>query len=535
MRKGKKFLAFVLAAAMMTITAACGSSEPSTNTPTDSTTGQEQSTEAADGISKGGVMTIVSKADFIYAGCPQASTQSHDWIMSAPAIESLGRRDEKGAIKPWLAESYDLDEEAMTISIKLREGITYHDGSPFNAESVVANYNLYQEYANANEADLDYAEATGEYEVLLHLKSLNGSTETMLLCDGGRMISVDYYNANKGLDGTSFMAIGTGPFKMLSADDTSISYKANEDYWVEGQPHLDGIEWILCADESTAMTILKSGEADAIYTPTTEDARNLLDQGGFENIGSGSAYYSSGFEISFNSGDKESPMSNVLVRQAFCTAIDTETIVNALGFGFYTPTNQLALPGSNFYSDNVTGYTYNQDAAHQLLVEAGYADGCEITLDYISATEKIVVMMQAYLEKAGFVVNLNLMERAIWTQAMMTSGDTSYNDAIVAYIPFAPAPMAKTFGDAADQFSGQWDKEIFAELNGYFNTMQNSLDSAEISEASDSFQKLLIDEQCMVMPVYGYYSQVIASESLHDLGFFETHTMFWTPEAAWKN
>lgn len=485
----------------------------------------------AEGVERNGILRISTRQTYIILGVPMATTQAPDWLMGAPAIETLARLDAEGNVVPWLAREITLDEAAKTITLVLNEGIEFHDGTPLNAEAVKRNYEIADEYGCSFTAEVESCGLISEYELVIHLNGINGYTLMNVTVDGGRMISPTYFDEN-GYDACVKIAVGTGPYKMEKpADDTQIIYVANDNYWIDGMPYLEGIEWLLCGDESTALTILQTGEANAISATTPDNAAMLAMDSNYARIGGDDAYYSQGTQLVFETDNPESPMYDVRVRQAFCYALDRETIVNAESVGFRPAVQQLALGGVT-YSDEVVGYEYNPEKAKALLAEAGYTDGCDITINYIQSGNKFAVMMQEQLEEAGFKVNLNLLERSQWMESVMVDSATPFKDVIFSYIGYAVAPMATTFGPTAVNYSGQWDEEVLAELNGYFDIMQNSLDAAEVKAATDAFQKLLIDEQCMICPLNAYTTLLFAETDVQDLGFFETHVNLWTPEKA---
>lgn len=526
--KKKILWILVLVLCMSLLMSACGKavdSEPAEESKTDIA----ESEETVVGTERSGVLRIATKQAYVILGVPMATTQAPDWLMGAPAIETLARLDENGNVTPWLAREVSMNEENRVIHIVLNEGIEFHDGTPFNAEAVKRNYEIAAEYGCTFTAEVESCEIISEYELNLHLNNVNSYTLLNVTVDGGRMISPTYFDEN-GYDDCVKFAVGTGPYKMEKpADDTQITYVANDHYWVEGMPYLEGIEWILCGDESTALTILQTGEANAISATTPDDAALLSKDENYVRVGGDNGYYSQGTQLVFETDDPESPMYDVRVRQAFCYALDRETIVEAESAGFRPAVQQLALSGIT-YSDQVNGYEYAPEKAKELLIEAGYADGCEITLNYIQGGSKLAVMMQAQLEEAGFVVNMNLMERSQWMESVLVDSASPFDDVIFSYIGYSVAHMSTAFGPTAINYSGQWDEEVLNQLNDYFDVMKNSMDSAEIQAATDSFQKLLIDEQCMVCPLNAYTTLLFAETSVEDMGFFENHVNLWTPE-----
>ena len=178
--------------------------------------------------------------------------------------EHLCRYAEDGTLTPWLCTAYEEDPDNLTLTVHLREGIKFHDGSDFNAEAVVWNW---QEWTNAGNIELncvDNYEIIDDHTVVVHLSEWSNNIATSCLYTAGIMVSAEYAKAN-GTDALDKNPVGTGAFKFEEwVVDEKIVFKANEDYWIEGLPYLDGIEFAIIPDEAAQISAFQTGEIDVL-------------------------------------------------------------------------------------------------------------------------------------------------------------------------------------------------------------------------------------------------------------------------------
>ena len=206
--------------------------------------------------------------------------------------------------------------------------------------------------------------------------------------------------------------VGTGPFKLSEwKGDVGAEFVKNEDYWKEGLPYLDGIDWNLIQDINTATTSLRSGEVDLLSLITPLQLKMLDADGSFERETNKNGIGVTSVGVIPSSANTDSPFNDVKVRQALCHAIDRESLVNALGFGYSQTTNQWAAPAAKTYNPDVEGYPYNPEKAKELLAEAGYPDGFD-TVIYAYAGDDYHPAVAQMLEKVGIRAKLDLVDFA---------------------------------------------------------------------------------------------------------------------------
>ena len=538
----RKICALVLAMALLASAFACTSVQEDSSSETNNTdtsassdlqssgtdaSENEEDTESTEEAS-GRVLRIVTAGKGSGIGFPAGFTGYYERIYSDPALESLARiGEDKTSVEPWLAEDISVDAQSLTMVVTLREGIQFSDGTPFNAEAVVKNWNYYIENGSNGFNNVESFEATGEYEVTAYLSEYDNSTVLNTCVEGGWMVSPTFYEEN-GDDVVYTTPVGTGPFVCVSSNlDSEIVYEKNENYWQEGKPYLDGIEITFCNDATTAVTIMKSGDADIILFPSVTQAQEL-EELGFQQLGSADAYFPSTAGFTFSSNVEGSPVSDVNVRKAICYAIDSQGITKALGGELYEFTNQLAVPGSESYNDQVAGYPYDPEKARELLEEAGYGDGCTITATGSgSEAESFFTLIQAYLAEVGITLEIDLVDSAVYNAKRMVAGDDTYNGLISLQGAAVKERYFDMFGENPTHYARSMAQ--YDDVNSLMDIIKYSTDEEEVHQALMDFQQKIIDEYCLIHPMYISGYLMYGTENVKDSGLMETHKGWWTP------
>ena len=531
----RKICALTLALTLLFTAFGCssvqGSSEASKSSKTSESSGTSEATNESTSETTengGGVLRIVTAGKGSGIGFPAGFTGYYERIYSDPALESLARiGEDKTSVEPWLAEDITVDAENLTMVVTLREGIQFSDGTPFNAEAVIANWNYYIENGSNRFNNVEKFEATGEYEVTAYLSEYDNSTVLNTCVEGGWMISPTFYEEN-GDDVVYTTPVGTGPFVCVSSNlDSEIIYEKNETYWQEGKPYLDGIEITLCSDSTTAMTIFKSGDADIILFPSTTQAQEL-EELGYQQLGSADAYFPSTAGFTFSSNVEDSPVSDVNVRKAICYAIDSEAITKAQGGELFEFTNQLAVPGSESYNEEVEGYPYDPEKAKELLAEAGYADGFTITATGSGADqEAFFTLIQAYLQEVGITLEIEIVDSAVYNAKRMVAGDDNYEGLIFLQGAAVKERYFDVFGENPTHYARSMAQ--YDDVNSLTDVIKYSTDDEEVEQALMDFQSKIIDEYCLIHPMYISGYLMYATDSVVDSGLMETHKGWWTP------
>lgn len=323
-----------------------------------------------------------------------------------------------GELQPALAEKWSVSDDGLTYTFNLREGVKFHDGTPFNAEAVKFNY----ERQLPQNAEPRMQAAKPLFGAVNRIETPDQSTVKIILNErrGPFPIQLAGFNAfiasptalkAYGKDYTAHPT-GTGPFIFENWDrDSQYVVKANPDYW-GGKPKLDRVILTVTKEASVRVDQLLVGEADIIPDIAPMDVARIE---GNQNTTILSAPAMNFAVLGFLMFKK--PFTDVRVRRAINYAINREALVKFL-YKDKGVALQTALPKASWaYDPEIKGYPYDPDTAKKLLADAGYASG--LSFDVLTFTQarpycplgmtKVAEIIQADLKKVGVEMKLRSM------------------------------------------------------------------------------------------------------------------------------
>ncbi|MEM8993106.1 MAG: ABC transporter substrate-binding protein, partial [Pseudomonadota bacterium] len=293
---------------------------------------------------------------------------------------------------PALAESWEISDDKKVYTFTLREGVTFHDGEPWNAEA--AKFNLDRmtnpdfEFHQPGAVgmlqwvwgDLDSYEVLDEFTFRITLTQPNSEFLRRLSAGGSgtpRMISPAAVR-KYGNDGINANPVGTGPYKFGEREvGVQTVLVKNESYWdPERSPKLDRIVLRGIPEVTTRELGLLTGELDMISTPSPDSLEYLEAQGITLVKGPVSTIYP--IWLNF----REELLKDVRVRRAMAMAIDREGMAKYLRRGTAQPAYGILNFGGPGWDPEYRDFPYDPEGAKKLLAEAGYPDGFETRLDW---------------------------------------------------------------------------------------------------------------------------------------------------------
>jgi len=327
--------------------------------------------------------------------------------------DSLVWLNDEGDIEPALAESWEISDDGREYTFHLRQGVTFHNGEPFNADSVVLTWERGKdagfEYSNYLQ-DADSVTKVDDYTVKITTPEPNALFFTTLH-DIWAMIPPEYF-AEVGQEGFDEHPIGTGPYKFVEwVKGDHITFEANLDYW-RGAPKIQTVIFRPIPESATRVAAIQTGEVDIVTRLSAEEAQSLM---GAPNVTIIKYPVTRIYYIAFNNMTTGvgQPTEDPLVRQAMNYAVDVDAIVDAIFDGFAKPATGYVATGELGYGA-VEAYGYDPDKAKDLLAQAGYADGFAMDMacpaGAYSHFEEVCEAIVGYLGDVGIDVNLELME-----------------------------------------------------------------------------------------------------------------------------
>ncbi|MDQ0338533.1 peptide/nickel transport system substrate-binding protein [Caldalkalibacillus uzonensis] len=402
--RGTFKLCFLLAVTLMLISA-CGQAAP-TESPSE---GEQEASESA-GQSADKTTLVVGLDDDPPQLDPHFSTAAVDRQVYQNLYDKLVDIDEQLNFVPQLAEDWEISDDGTVYTFYLRQGVTFHDGTPFNAEAVKFNIERMMDPNNgspraAELQSIDTIEVIDEHTLEVHLKEPFSPFLAVLSDRAGMMVSPTAIE-EKGEDFRN-SPVGTGPFKFVErVRQDRLVLERNEDYWGE-QPQLEKIIYRPYSDENVRLTNLLSGELDIINKVPPKDVERLRNESGIVLSESGAL----GFQGLYLN-NKDFPFNVKELRNALDLVIDREAIVNVALRDAAIPSAGAIPPGSWAYDESIQVKERDVEAAKRLMAEAGYPDGFSFTLKINPrpVEEQIGQMIQSMAAEAGIDVELEIVE-----------------------------------------------------------------------------------------------------------------------------
>lgn len=486
----------------------------------------------------GGNITVTYKDDVATLD-PAIGYDWQNWSM----IKSLydGLMDyEPGTteLRPGLAESYEISDDGMIFTFKLREGVKFHNGRVMTADDVkysldrVTNPKTQSPGAGFFGSIAGYdAMSSGEAEELSGVKVLDDQTveitlsrpdATFLHVMGLNFASVVAKEAVEAA-GADFgkTAMGTGAFKL--ADWTigqKLVFAKNEDYWRAGLPYLDSVTFEVGQEPIVALLRLQNGEVDVPGDgiPPAKFQEVMGDPEQAARVIEGGQLHTGYITLNV----KMAPFDNVDVRKAVNMAINKERITQVIN-GRAVPATQPLPPSMPGYTEGYEGYAYDPDAAKELLAEAGFADGFETEL-FVMNTDpnpRIAQAIQQDLSKIGIKASIQSLAQASVIAAggeadqapMIWSGGMAW----IADFPDASNFYGPILGcDGAVQGGWNWSWYCNADADAMAIEADSMTDPAKVEERlkmwSDVYMKVM--EDAPWVPVFNEQRYTMKSERM---------------------
>jgi peptide/nickel transport system substrate-binding protein len=371
--------------------------------------GGSSSDAASDTPVSGGTLTWAVQAQPGAGGLdPMVSANSAALGVLEQIYETLLVKDDEGAIKPGLAESYE-QVDPVTYRFTLRDGVEFSDGSPLTPDDVVFTFQTYlagTSAAKAFLANLQTVEAVDDRTVQFTFSQPNG---TFLNAVANRssffIVNKAWYGA-KTSDQRQREAMGTGPFVLGTwTDNVELTLEKNPGYWEAPKPYLDEIVFKIVPDETSRLSLVQQGSVQAAWFSDALVAEQAKDAGFTE----GDLSYTGKLSVFINPAS--GPLSDKRVRQALSLSLDREQLIE-LGLNGYGQTSLFTVvgdPSSPKPDEDTPYYARDVKKAKALLAEAGMSD-VTISLSYPSDLSQqnipVYEVMKQQAADAGITLNL---------------------------------------------------------------------------------------------------------------------------------
>ena len=435
-------------------------------------------------------LTIAMQLEPPHLDPTSAAAGAIDSVLYSNVFEGLTRFASDGSVVAGLAESWEIGADGTTYTFKLRDGVTFHDGTAMDAEDVKFTLDRARADDSANAQKVLFA---GISEVTV----IDPTTVEVKLSapDGNFLFNMAWGDAvivaPESIETIKQTPIGTGPFKFdawVQGDRIEIS--RNPVYWGDA-PALEAATFKFISDPTAAFAAMMAQDIDAFAGfPAPENLPQFEADPRFQVL-----VGTTEGETILAMNNKLPPFDNIKVRQAVTHAIDRQAIIDGAMFGLGTPIGTHFAPHNPDYVDLTAQSNFDPEKSKALLAEAGFADGFTTTLklpppSYARRGGEIIA---AQLRAVGIETEITNLEWAQWLEEVFRGKD--FGLTIISHTePFDIGIYARP------DYYFQYDNPAFQEL---MTTLGATIDVATRSDLLAQAQKMIADDH-----VNGYLFQL---------------------------
>jgi peptide/nickel transport system substrate-binding protein len=417
--------------------------------------------------------------------------------------ETLTKINSDGSVTPLLAESWEISPDLKTYTFKLRKGVKFHNGEPFNAQAVKFSFDRAGADKSTNKDKRTFAnlstQAVDDSTVVILTREID--PDFPFLLGQGTAIIVE----PKSAETNATKPVGTGPYKLENwVKGSSITLVKSDSYRNANAVKIKKATFRFIPDPAAQVAALLAGDVDAFPRVTPRSVPQFKANPKFQLVVSGSRAKTI---LAIN--NKKKPLDDVRVRRAIAAAIDRKAVIQGAGDGYGAPIGSHYVPGAFGYVDTTGINPYNPEKAKALLKEAGVTTPLELTMTlppppYARQGGEVIA---SQLAKVGINAKLQNVEWAQWLSNTY-GGAHNYDLTIISHVePFDLGNFAKP------DYYWNYQSSKFNELYDKIKTAQRPADRAKL--LADA-QRLLA-EDCVHAFLYQPQWVTVANKNIKGL------------------
>lgn len=463
--------------------------------------------------------------------CTEACAQTIEGTVYEPVV--VAGLD--GEIYPYLVESLEPNADYTEWTFEVREGITFHDGTPLDAAALA--YNLQPGPTDISMEPVADIQHDGAMTVTVTLNTPWPAFPHYLVYQVGYVASPTWLQAVEAGEADAAEPVGTGPFEFESyesGESGRLRATRFEDYWRgdapdstgEGLPHLDAVEVRFMPDADARTRALAAGDVDLIVTNTGSEVSRLQDESGVEMLAMDSHGLTTTFHVLINNADQLAGEDNVFaderVRRALAMATDKEPLAAAGTGNVFEAANSPFPPGRPGYLDDPGAPEFDPDAARALLDEVKSDTGessIPVSLKTPTGAQNATMaeLLQSMWEDAGFEVSIDQVPEGELFEQLLT-GD------------FQLVTFDRHVGRHVDQQYIWWSSTTQGEgmslnfgriydptVDELLETIRAEPDEAAFTEPAEELNRYLM-EHAHLIPIWWEHPYQAFREEVHHVG-----------------
>ena len=402
-------------------------------------------------------------------------------IVQYNVFETLTKINADGSVTPLLAEGWEISPDLKTYTFRLRRGVKFQNGEPFNANAVKFSFERAGGEKSTNKdkrtfASMERVAAIDDHTVVIINKELD--PDFLFLMGQATAIIVE----PKSVDTNATKPVGTGPYQLENwVKGSSVTLAKWDGFRNAGAIKMKRATFRFISDPAAQVAALLAGDVDAFPRVTPRSVAQFKSNPKFQVLVAGSRAKTI---LAIN--NKKKPLDDVRVRRAIAAAIDRKAVIEGAGDGYGAPIGSHYVPGAFGYVDTTGINAYNPDKARALLKEAGITTPLELTLTlppppYARQGGEVIA---AQLAKVGITAKLQNVEWAQWLSG--TYGNKAYDLTIISHVePFDLGNFAKP--------GYYWNYES-AKFNTLFDKIKTTPRAADRAKLLGDAQRLIAED-----------------------------------------
>lgn len=507
----KKNFYLLILSFILTMLVGCGSKDAQVS---------EGKSSAKDVVDRDSV-TIVLDADIATLD-PMTSASTQDLRVFNNIYDTLLTRDKDGNFVPALAERWDISDDGLIYTFYLRKGVKFHNGEELKASDVVYTFNSARKspYLEGQILALKEAKAVDDYTVQF---VLSYAYSPFLLSIHDTIFILNEKAVADAGDSYGENPVGTGPYRFVKHDVGEKVVLERFDDCYSGKAPIKNVVYKVITDANTSLIALETGEVDFVYEIPMISIQSVKENKDLRTY----EYDSIQLSYVLMNTEKE-PFNNKLLRQALNYAIDKNTIIQVAEEGMAHEAKGVLSKDIFGYSEDVRGYAYNPEKAKELLVQAGYPNGLELTFKTMDGTyKKAAELIQEDLRDIGITVNIELEEKNAYIQDLVGGNYEIGN-------------ISVSVGKDADFYSllfrtgeqANFSRYSNAEVDKMFEAARKEGEEAKRLELYKDIVEMLNDEG-VIVPLY-YPVNISASKASLNVGHIDSQGHTQVYDMSWE-
>jgi len=538
----------LLAAGGLTGLAGCSGGGDAGGGGTESGSESSESSESSgSGGSSGGSIAAGWNIDEIEYLDPHYIDKGQEIYLSSNIYSGLVKIGADGSIVGDLANDWSLPDSS-TYVFDLKEGATFHNGDPLDAEAVKASFERLMSLDDSPHlgkvSSVESITAEDATTLRISLSETVGPFISFLTRGPGRAGTIVHApSATENPDEYNQMPVGSGAFELTERESGEyLQLEAHDGYFgTDGEgsalPYLDSVRIDLIPEPSTMWTAIRGGEIDYSISIPAQNAGQAESMGNLNVVGTNPGAWfciaplcNDPADVEFNQfasgsaeatdkwSDEDLPTTDKRVRQAIAMAIDREALIERAFFGYAEPAHSVFNPALAWLYEEEPdpGQYYDPEAAQQLLDEAGYTGEPRMSLSLLGtpSDERRMTVVQEMLSQIGIEVQLNVQQSsAYWDNLYQYENELVMYDGYVDIDPWMSLwKQLKTPVESGS--AGKWQANLYSnpEFNSLLEQDYGTSDQAQRKEILRQAEEIFIEDTPWAMTTFPLIPKASSSE-----------------------